>query len=149
MIAALETFLELEYGAQRRVLILGDMLELGKAGPELHRHLADLIIEADRRSTIDRVVLIGELTTHTATVLRQRWDRKRVTKRVKLTPSAIEVVLKVLNPTDAVLVKGSRRIGLERIVNALIDQRGDIEYDDDGTVEVETLAGGATIERLR
>ena len=34
MIAALETFLELEYGAQRRVLILGDMLELGKAGPE-------------------------------------------------------------------------------------------------------------------
>ena len=149
MIAALETFLELEYGAQRRVLILGDMLELGKAGPELHRHLADLIIEADRRSTIDRVVLIGELTTHTATVLRQRWDRKRVTKRVKLTPSAIEVVLKVLNPTDAVLVKGSRRIGLERIVNALIDQRGDIEYDDDDTVEVETLAGGATIERLR
>ena len=53
----------------------------------------------------------------------------------------------MLNPTDAVLVKGSRRIGLERIVNALIDQRGDIEYDDDGTVEVEESFGQSAVYR--
>ena len=126
-----------------------DMLELGKAAPEHHRHLADLIIEADRRSTIDRVVLVGELTTHTANELRERWDRKRVTKRIRLTPSAIDAIVKVMNRTDAVLVKGSRRVGLERVADGLIEAFGEEEDYDDVGLRVETLAGGATIERLR
>jgi UDP-N-acetylmuramoyl-tripeptide--D-alanyl-D-alanine ligase len=115
MAAALDTFTELETKASRRVLILGDMLELGDDAVEFHRQLADRIIEVDHKVPVDKVVLIGKHATVTADVLKERWVKQRVATRAKLTPSARAAMLKHLEPDDAVLIKGSRALQLERI----------------------------------
>jgi UDP-N-acetylmuramoyl-tripeptide--D-alanyl-D-alanine ligase len=134
MIAALETFAELEENAERRVLVLGDMLELGEHSAEQHRQLADEIIELDRFSPVDRVILIGKACAPTAEELRERWDKDRVIRRATLTPSAIALVLKQLEPGDALLVKGSRALKLERVIEAV---RRREEGDDPGEKAVE------------
>ena len=39
-------------------------------------------------------------------------------------PSALAPVAELVRPRDVVLVKGSRRVGLERLVARLLEERG-------------------------
>jgi UDP-N-acetylmuramoyl-tripeptide--D-alanyl-D-alanine ligase len=89
-------------GGRRTVAILGDMAELGPEAPRFHEEIgADL-------GTVDIVIGVGELArgynpTHwTATA-----------------GEAVELAREVVRPGDAVLVKGSRSIGLEVVAEAL------------------------------
>ncbi|MHC5005490.1 MAG: UDP-N-acetylmuramoyl-tripeptide--D-alanyl-D-alanine ligase, partial [Planctomycetota bacterium] len=119
MAAALETFVELEQDASRRVLVLGDMLELGEEATRLHEQLADRIIELDGTTPIDVVALVGTLTGHTARALQERWDAQRVLRVRQAGPRSRERIAELVKPGDAVLVKGSRALGLERLVPEL------------------------------
>ncbi len=119
MRAGLETFAELSAGAARRIVVLGDMLELGPQAPALHRETGCRLLELDKAAPIARAVLIGELSAHTAEPLRSAWPSDRLMLLDELNDESARVIADQLEPGDAVLLKGSRAIGLERILETI------------------------------
>jgi UDP-N-acetylmuramoyl-tripeptide--D-alanyl-D-alanine ligase len=98
----------------RRVAVLGDMLELGDAAERLHRELAEPVTAAN----VDRVFLVGEAMAALQRVLPDE-------KRGGLWQSAeesIPALVRFLEPGDVVTVKGSRGVGVSRIVEQLLAQ---------------------------
>jgi UDP-N-acetylmuramoyl-tripeptide--D-alanyl-D-alanine ligase len=114
MLAALATFADLARGASRRVAILGDMLELGESGPDLHREIGATIAEGD---AADLVVTVGPLAGFIAERLSRSWPAERIVPIED--PARAERAAGLLRAGDAVLIKGSRGMGLERVVAAL------------------------------
>jgi UDP-N-acetylmuramoyl-tripeptide--D-alanyl-D-alanine ligase len=117
--AALETFIEVAADAPRRVVILGDMLELGNAGPDLHREVGRRILDLDRQVRIDHALLIGPLAAHIADVLSGAWPPSRFSVVRAMNEKAQRLAARLLQPGDTVLVKASRGLGLERLVEAV------------------------------
>jgi len=98
---------------QRRIAILGDMLELGDRGPELHEQIGRLIGESQ---DIDQAILIGELSAHTARSAGETWDQPRLHHFNQWSDQLPEEVTKLLEPGDVVLLKASRSVALERLI---------------------------------
>ena len=106
------------HGHSRRVLVLGDMLELGPLAPELHHEIG---VEA-AKCGIDLLVLVGELTRATAAGALSEGLAPHRVLHVADTDEAIVSVPRLLETGDVVLVKGSRRTGLDRLVKALVER---------------------------
>jgi len=121
MLAALDTFACLSEHAPRRVLILGDMLELGAEAERAHREIGDAI---GSRLNADLLVTVGPMSVHIAERAQVLRPDLRVMILSHLDPSQAERVVDRLRPGDAVLLKGSRRMGLECIAQA-IERRAD------------------------
>lgn len=98
----------------RRIFVAGDMLELGTQAPQLHREVGALAA----RVGIDRLYATGE---HAATVA-DGARREGLQAAETITGSREEIIddLKnFLQPDDWVLVKGSRGMTMEKVVQAL------------------------------
>jgi UDP-N-acetylmuramoyl-tripeptide--D-alanyl-D-alanine ligase len=108
------------HGEGRRVLVLGDMLELGASAPELHHAIGRDAAEAG----IDLLVLVGELTRATAAGALEAGMRPTRVVHIESTELAVQQIDDLLAPSDTVLVKGSRRMGLERVVEHLVELHG-------------------------
>lgn len=122
--AAIRTFCDLAKGATRRVVVFGDMLELGDHGPDAHREVADTMLVAGEGAfggPVDAVVCVGELSLYTAERLLRNWDESRISMFHDARPEVAETIARMLKPGDAVLLKGSRRMKLESIEQALRD----------------------------
>ena len=92
----------------RRIAVLGDMLELGPAGAELHRGLVDSVVAHD----VDLVFCAGPL-------MRSLWDALPSERRGGYAESAAALepqVLAAVTQGDAVMVKGSlgSKMGTDR-----------------------------------
>jgi UDP-N-acetylmuramoyl-tripeptide--D-alanyl-D-alanine ligase len=95
-------------GDRRKVAILGDMAELGRTGPDYHREVGDAAADAG----VDEILAVGELSRgYLAAGVPGRW--------VPNVHEALREVDEVVRPGDAVLVKGSRAVGLEAVAEAL------------------------------
>jgi len=105
MRAALANLLEQANG-RRTVAILGDMAELGPEAPRYHE---DVRREAE---AVDVVLGVGELARHYGP------DEWALTAG-----EAVEVALGLVRAGDAILVKGSRSVGLEAVADALLESR--------------------------
>jgi UDP-N-acetylmuramoyl-tripeptide--D-alanyl-D-alanine ligase len=93
----------------RRILVLGNMAELGSDAIELHRQIGDYA-----KSRCDALFSIGELAKHAAGTY---GSGSRAFDDV----GALEAALvPELDAGVTVLVKGSRVMGLERLVRALV-----------------------------
>ena len=111
--AALDVLKSTQIGNDaRRIAVIGDMLELGDKSKDIHTALVDEIVERD----IDLVVLVGSDVAHTATAL----PTDRCLGRVETANAALSLLEPVLRTGDVVMIKGSRRIGLEAVVEALL-----------------------------
>lgn len=119
--AAIATFLALESDAPRRVVVLGDMLELGEEGPALHAEIGQLLAES---ADVDFFIAVGSLALHAAERFERTRDPKELMLIQSLDESAVERIVTSLNPGDAVLLKGSRGVRLERIEEALRARAG-------------------------
>jgi UDP-N-acetylmuramoyl-tripeptide--D-alanyl-D-alanine ligase len=108
MRAALEHLASLEVEG-RRLAVLGGMAELGPNGPAYHREAGALA----RQLGIAPIVGVGELARDYAP---DHWAHD--------VESAAGPVARLLEPGDAVLVKGSRAIELERLTEELVKRRG-------------------------
>lgn len=114
-VAAIRTFASVS-DSRRRVIVIGDMLELGDAAPGAHREVAEAILEA---GDIAEVFTIGAAALYTADGLSQHWPQSRITMFQKLEPKQAVQIASKLNEGDAVLLKGSRGMRLEQIIEAL------------------------------
>jgi UDP-N-acetylmuramoyl-tripeptide--D-alanyl-D-alanine ligase len=99
----------LAQAAGRRLLVLGDMGELGAQAPQLHAGVG----EHARSHGIDGLFALGEMSAHAA---RAFGPGARHYERVE---ELIENVRRELTPQTTVLVKGSRFMKMERVVTAL------------------------------
>lgn len=95
----------------RRLLVLGDMLELGQEADALHAGLADAVATAG----LDRIYLSG---THVGALARAL-PAGRVTRQALHTADLTETVVADLLPGDALLVKGSLGMKMRPLVEAL------------------------------
>ncbi len=98
----------------RRIAVLGEMLELGAQGAELHRGLAGLVVD----NSVDLVFCAGPL-------YRDFWEALPSERRggYAVTSAALEAdVLGALRAGDAVMVKGSLGSKMGPIVKALTRQ---------------------------
>ena len=115
MRAALSTLAEC--GDGRRVAVLGEMKELGPAAEREHAALADAVVEAG----VALLVSCGGL----ADVLARAASSRGV--EVVFAGSAEQAsrdTVDRVRPGDVVLVKASRSVGAERVVDALILEEG-------------------------
>ncbi len=125
MLASLNAFADiaesLGTSVKRRIVVLGDMLELGDATEASHREIGE---RAGTTGGVDTVALVGEQMN--------RWARPAIVA-LHATPTgapslmlepvsdgaAIDRLAGTFRPGDLVLLKGSRRMRLERLLDAL------------------------------
>ncbi|WP_420822470.1 UDP-N-acetylmuramoyl-tripeptide--D-alanyl-D-alanine ligase [Sphingomonas crocodyli] len=100
-----------EEQAERRVVVLGEMRELGQGAPAYHAGLLDLLQAAD----VGYALLVGPEMGALANALEGRIDFAHVPDA----SAAIESLAGVISPGDAILIKGSNAIGLSRVVERL------------------------------
>ncbi len=95
----------------RHVAILGEMGELGDSTATYHRELAAPILSA----RVDTVLLVGE----SMAVLAEALEGIINVVHVRDVAAALDRLDTVLAPGDTVLVKGSNRVGLSRVIARL------------------------------
>jgi len=95
-----------------RVLVLGDMAELGPAGPDLHQRAG----QRARELGIDRLYALGELS---ALAVASFGEGGRYFK----SPEAlVDALIDCMHSGMAVLVKGSRVMRMDRVVAGIVRQ---------------------------
>ncbi|CAN5633880.1 UDP-N-acetylmuramoyl-tripeptide--D-alanyl-D-alanine ligase [soil metagenome] len=95
----------------RKLAVLGEMRELGAAGPAYHAALAEPILAAG----VERVILVGEAMAPLAVALEGALEFVHVPDAA----SALASLRATLAPGDAVLIKGSNGVGLAAVVAGL------------------------------
>ena len=116
--AAMTVLRSLDRGRGRRVAALGDMLELGKASHFEH----DLLGRSAAAMKLDLLAAVGPEAKKTAQAARKHG---LPSKRVAWFEDAVEAADWLKNrvrPYDRVLVKGSRGMRMERIVERLREE---------------------------
>ncbi|MCR4405136.1 MAG: UDP-N-acetylmuramoyl-tripeptide--D-alanyl-D-alanine ligase [Candidatus Acetothermia bacterium] len=101
--------------SHRKILVLGDMLELGDRAVEAHRELAEAIIRAD----VELVFTVGELAAETGKALLERGWGERVVLTHSLDELREALLARLEEGQNLILVKGSRAMGLDRFVDGL------------------------------
>ncbi|MBL4749149.1 MAG: UDP-N-acetylmuramoyl-tripeptide--D-alanyl-D-alanine ligase [Amylibacter sp.] len=109
MAAALDVLAQL-HTKGRKVVILGDMLELGKTEKDLHKALADLA----SLKKMDVIHLVGPLMKGLYAAL-PKANRGLWVKNADQTAQIIELI----KPHDIVMVKGSKGSKVSKIVDAI------------------------------
>jgi UDP-N-acetylmuramoyl-tripeptide--D-alanyl-D-alanine ligase len=115
--ASLETLAATSEG-RRRVVVFGDMLELGDSSESAHREMG----RAVAASGAAEFVGLGRWAQ--VAVAAARAAGLAESHHVTTFEDAVALMLKRLAPGDAVLVKGSRGMRMERVVDALVARFG-------------------------
>src|SRR5438477_8827117 len=109
MKAALRTLVELDADG-KRIAVLGEMHELGDQSERGHREVG----ETAAALKIDQLIAIGDIAAAIADAAGQAGLRK--TTVVKSTSEAAEVLGEIAAPGDLVLIKGSRAVRTEEVI---------------------------------
>jgi UDP-N-acetylmuramoyl-tripeptide--D-alanyl-D-alanine ligase len=111
--AALETLVTLRPGA-RSVAVLGDMLELGAEGAEAHREIGRLAA----RLGVNAIIVVGTLSAQILEGAQEGGMPKSALFAAASHAEAAELLTRQSRVGDAVLVKGSRGMKMEKILEA-------------------------------
>jgi len=109
-------------GYRRRVLVLGDMLELGERAGELHKQVG----EQAARAGIDVLVLVGPLSRATAAGALEAGFPAAQLHHFEDTSELLSCIGGLAGEGDVLLVKGSRRTGLDRLVTQLVGREREV-----------------------
>ena len=96
------------------VAVLGDMLELGEKSRELHAEVGVVLAETDLRL----LVTVGDHSRWIQAAYRARGGRGD-TRHFESALEAVTFLKRAIRSGDRVLLKGSRKIGLERVFKEL------------------------------
>ena len=121
MNAAMEVFATTNPPRGKKVLVLGDMLELGPQGRELHQSLKASVL----RTGAVRIFLVGPAIEPLAETL----GEDRVTGHARRIEDLMEPILSSLALGDAVMVKGSKGVRLAMLVDKIKQRFGGVGRD--------------------
>jgi UDP-N-acetylmuramoyl-tripeptide--D-alanyl-D-alanine ligase len=116
MAAALGVFAGSSAPGGRKLLVLGDMLELGPTAPELHAGLAPAVLATGA----ERIYLVGTAMAGLAEAL----GEGRVAGRADKVEELADAIVSDLALGDAVMVKGSNGVRLSRLVARIRERFG-------------------------
>lgn len=113
----------------RRIVVFGEMRELGEQAVEQHRRIAERLKDA----RLDRVLLVGRAAELMYDVLKDGDLFAPGVERCESVEACAERLGSVLRDGDVVLLKASRAVGLERVVEPL---RARLAKDSPGALQV-------------
>ena len=96
----------------RKILVIGDMKELGKKAKDIHIHLGNYIVG----QSPDIVYSFGELISYTT---HQLYDSNIKTRHFKKFSEMIKDIKLNLIKGDAIYFKASRSLEFEKIINTI------------------------------
>jgi UDP-N-acetylmuramoyl-tripeptide--D-alanyl-D-alanine ligase len=100
------------------VAVLGEMYELGDLAEDAHRHAGEQAARA-----CDLLIAVGGADARRiADKAREHGLPDGLVHLVEDAEGATELLRRVLRPGDVVLIKGSRGVGLDRTVDALVGE---------------------------
>jgi UDP-N-acetylmuramoyl-tripeptide--D-alanyl-D-alanine ligase len=105
----------------RRVLVFGDMLELGAVEMDAHRELGAAISAAG----VDLAVGVGRLAGVALAAVEEPRHGGVARHHFETSEEAAAWVARAAHPGDLILVKGSRGVALEKVVAALREKFGE------------------------
>ncbi len=111
---ALRTLREIKTSG-RRIAVLGDMLELGEQSAELHKAVGNKVSDYG----VDILVTVGELSRWTARGAKEKGLKNSSLVCFDNKKDVIGFLSENLKEGDLVLVKGSRKMKLEDLVESL------------------------------
>ena len=113
MKAALEYLNEIT--GNKKIAVLGDMLELGEYSEDLHR----LVGKEVAKNKIDNLVTIGNLAKYIAEeAISNKMDKNSI-YICENNKEAYDIIKKILNKNDVVLLKASNALNLSEILEML------------------------------
>ncbi|MCP4707767.1 MAG: UDP-N-acetylmuramoyl-tripeptide--D-alanyl-D-alanine ligase [Planctomycetes bacterium] len=106
--------------AARRIMVVGDMYELGDASEHYHRQLgADIA-----GSKVDLLLTVGSQAAWTAEAALQAGMGRSSIQRAISSKRLARLIKSMIRDEDTILVKGSRAMKMELVVEALQRYRG-------------------------
>ena len=113
MKAAIDVLESVEAG--RKIAVLGNMFELGNFSEKGHKEVGEYL--ADKK--IDLLVTVGEMAYWISSEAEKKGFKKESIFAVSTNEDAINILRRNVRDDDAVLIKGSRGMIMEEIVNFL------------------------------
>ncbi|MDR4505363.1 MAG: UDP-N-acetylmuramoyl-tripeptide--D-alanyl-D-alanine ligase [Candidatus Scalindua sp.] len=110
MLVAIEEFAQLQVPG-RRVLVCGDMLELGEKSEELHREIGEKVAQ----SHIDNLWTIGPYSRLIAQEAIIKGMARENIQSCENSEEMCSLVASLIRKNDTVLIKGSRKMKLEAV----------------------------------
>lgn len=108
------------HSARARWVVSGDMLELGKQSAHFHRMVGEMIASAG----IEGLLTFGEFSKHTlSAALGAGMNEKRLW-HCATHDEIVDILKEVMQDGDLVLVKGSRSMRMEKVVDKLTAGKG-------------------------
>lgn len=115
MLSAIEVLKRMK-SQGKKIIVLGDMLELGKSSIQHHRLIGDAINKFFKKDSA-HLFTFGKISQHINRTAKLK-NKKHYTDKKSMSVD----LLKIISSGDVVLVKGSRGMRMEEIVNSLIER---------------------------
>ena len=115
VLSALETLQGMN-GKGKKIVILGDMLEMGDAADREHRTIGETI----KNMGFEYILTFGAKAKNIYRSAKGKFNKHYMNKK-----SLSNAAFDLLSPSDIVLVKGSRGMKMEEVVNTLVER---LEY---------------------
>ncbi len=112
--AALESLADID-ASGKVIVVLGDMAELGTISEEAHHRVGELVVD----SGADVLITVGRHARDIASAARGRGLPRGSIFPARDVTQAAEILRAVLEPEDMVLIKGSRKLGMERLAHSV------------------------------
>ena len=109
---AIYNFSNLQRSNEKKFLLLGDMLELGKRSDNYHKNLANII----NRSDIDKLFVYGK----NAFKVYQKTYKSKQGNVLQNLNDFDEIFSQIINKNDYLMIKGSNATGLNKLSKIII-----------------------------
>lgn len=99
----------------KKILILGDILELGKESKKIHKKIGELVAN----NNVNELVTIGKYSKYIDKKARKNGMKRKYIKHFKTEAKAKKYVRSLITTGSVLLVKGSNGVNLINLVNFL------------------------------
>lgn len=113
LLAALDTIYDMD-GYSQKIVVIGDMLGLGADEVQSHQKIG---LEIDEKE-IEYIFTIGPLAKHIEDTAKDRFSKEKLIHCGEKT-ELIQKLKEVIKPNSLILIKASRSLELEEVVEAL------------------------------
>lgn len=114
LLAALDTLYSIG-GYKHKAVVLGDMVDLGKDVISLHKEIGPKL----DNTQIDKIFTIGDLAKHIGETARVNFKDEEI-YHLETKDELVASILNNIDPDTLILIKASRSVALEDVINKLI-----------------------------